>query len=937
MSRLTRNLDRMLTRIDGMAYGPEERALIDEVIALADEAGDTVRGFSARIKLISSANHLGDTESMLTAFAWCLGMHDRNPKAFPLVGGPGDGNLLWLYKWMIPRLASSPIFPRSQVEGAIDDMQSRYDAAKAGRSGVLTASFVASWSLGDPKKSDRLHTELLKAPRDEYSDCAACVAAQHVSHLIARGSDAEAAAAVDEMLDDGLQCNEQPQNAVSNTLVSFLTSGQPDRALALHFPSYRAVRDNPDNLSMVGSHVLFLALSGNLQRGLELVERHLSWLTWDPLFAKGQFDTLLAFAVLLDDVVRAGGGDGRVRAASSTELTELLGTPVEELTVETLALACWRTAERIGLRFDQRNGTDAFAREVARHRALVGVRHEALLAPDTPVLPDPAPPLAEPSTAAEWFFFGREKWVRDDNVGAREAVDAGLAVATELMRARLLLTSARLYFADGRVDEAHAALAERHEIYEAHGRGAIAQIERDNAENWLSITALDDLSPFVTLHESGTVTDTLARGVLASIVAVHYRATGQLDTAIGLARGGYETHLALREEHSAARDLIVLAQAYTMQENGAEALAAVALIDDLQTDRLVRAEALIVRSRVALTQHDSAGGLEHANAALATFLSAGVRSNIAEAAMLSADALGELGRFGEAVARTQLALRQAELGELDERPMIRQMLAMRFNQAGRPDEALELLVDQYNRRDELGLTPPHLGEILYFTGQSLAMIGNVDAAVGAWTDAAANFVAAGEPERAAGCEFEAAQAQLDADHPAEAITLLTSATAHLRSIPEPNVQLSADVSLSLGLARARTGDRDGMTDIANGLASMRATEEPWLIGRALRASSLAHLALGNLSDALADSLRAADSYEESGDVHGAAASERSAAHILSEESRFSEAEPILRAALERVAPGDHLYAALTFELADVLEKLDRAAEASDLRKTLGYE
>ena len=942
MSRMSRNLDRSLAKIDSMVYGPEERALIDEVITLADESGDTVRGFSARIKLISSANYLGDTESMLTAFAWCLGMHDRDPRGFPLVGGPGGGNLLWLYKWMIPRLASSPIFPREQVEGAIADMQARYDAAKAGRSGVLTASFVASWSMGDPKRSDRLHAELFKTPRDEFSDCAACVAAQHISHLIAQGNDADATAALDVMLNEQLQCNEQPENAVSDTLVSFLVSGEPERALALHFPSYRSVRENPDNLSVIASHVKFLALSGNLQRGLELIERHLSWLTWDPLHTKAQFDTLLAFALLLEDLVRAGGGDGRVRAAVSAELAELLGAPVDqlpanELTVETLAIASWAAAERIGARFDARNGTAAFAREITRFRALVGVRHEALIAPETPVLPDPVPALAEPSSAAEWFFFAREKWVREDNAGAREAVESGLAQATDLMRARLLLTSARLYFEEGRIDDARGALAERHAIFDAHGRAAIAQIEKDHADQWLSITKLEDLAPFVQLFESGTVTDPHAHGVLASLTAAHYRTVFQLDAAIAAAREGYETHLALREEHSAARDLIVLADTYAVQENHAEALAALDLIDVLQTDRLVRSDALIVRARVALYQSDPGSGLAHANAALATYLSAGVRANIAQAAMISSDALAELGRLGEAIARIQLALRQAELAELDERTIIRNALAMRLNQAGRADEALELLIDLYSRRDELGLAPQQLGELLFLTGQSLAMIGNVNAAVGAWNDASENFAAAGEPVRAAGCLFEAAQARLEGDDPVAAIELLTSAAEKLASVPDSNAQLSGDIALSLGLARARTGDGGGLRDIQSGIETMRSTGEPWLIGRALRASSLAHLALGDVTQALADGLSSADAYEESGDLYSAAASERGAGDILATEGRFAEAEGILRTALGRVPDEGQLRSALMFELAEVLEKLGRAGEASDLRKALGYE
>ena len=79
----TAEITRLFDEIDSTPFGPQERALVDQAIALAVESGDEVVEYHARMRLTASAKQTGDTDTMLSSFAWCLAKHDSDPTRFP--------------------------------------------------------------------------------------------------------------------------------------------------------------------------------------------------------------------------------------------------------------------------------------------------------------------------------------------------------------------------------------------------------------------------------------------------------------------------------------------------------------------------------------------------------------------------------------------------------------------------------------------------------------------------------------------------------------------------------------------------------------------------------------------------------------------------------------------------------------------------------------
>jgi cellulose synthase operon protein C len=921
----------MLARVDTMPYGQEERALIDEIIALADESGDDDRGFAARAKLVNSAQHLGDTESMLTAFAWCLSMNGRNPKRYPLISGPGGVNLLWAYKWTVESLAASPIFPRSQIEEAISDLTLKYREAGVGESGALSAAYHATVLLGDLKKSEKLHEAFVATPRDSYSDCEACTASSGISRLIRLGKDAEAVAEMERMIESDLSCTEEPARSVAKTLVPLLMTGEAQRALGLHFPAYRSIRDNPGNLSQLAGHVLFCAVSGNLDRGVELIERHVSWLVWDLLDARALLTALLSFAVLLDDVAASTASPTSIRIADSRELDALLGITVSAATVSELAAACWNTGSTIAGDFDRRNSNDTFSKEVARYRRLVGVRREALIAPDAAALPPIADPPARPTTAIGWFFYARELWSADDSRDALVAAEKGLQIAEGYDRARLLLTTARLYTELSDPEKARMAAEERWSILSGHGLAEIADAEAALGEVWLTAAKADDISPVIAAIDATGPHGHAAESHLAAFRAHHAREQGDFDATINFAKLGYEGDLAIPDEHAAARNAFSVAEALLMKSELDEAEAWLDKIDSLETDRIVRAQVRFERSRLALMRGDAARGLDEANEALAVLMSARLGAGVAQTAMLSADALDALGRHGEALSRTALAVRTAERSELRELSVIRRVYAQRLIHSGRANEALEILLFLYEKREELDLDAGAVADVLFHSAEALSALGQEDAAVGAWLDAVPLFVESNDQGQAANSELQAARGLLSLDRPTEAIAHLESAQGRLRSSDLEDSPAAAETALALGVALARAGRQDGLQGLERALANARAAENDWQVGRALRALAFAHAALGDKDSAIAAAMLGAEAFVLAEDVDGASATEGFAASTLAEDGRFDEAAVIFRTAIDRLQPGDNLHIGLSFDLASVLDQLGRSSEAEQVR------
>ena len=361
----------LLDQIDDTPSGPEERALIEKALAMCIEISDEVLEYEVRMRLTVSAALNGDNDAQLFSFAWCLAKHDEDPQRFPRVVSVDGPDLMWQFKWIASTLTASPIFPLSQCEAALDDMEAHYSHENLGLSGVHMARLQHSIAVGDLDQAQQMAALLASTTRDDYSHCEACSRSVLAILAVNLGDEAQAISLVDEIMAQNLHCGDEPERALATVLVPLLRAGRTSDALAAHARSYRRARTNPDKISIVSDNLVFCAITGNQARGLAMAERHLRWVAHDNLNARGQLSMLVSMGLVFESVVRAGFGQQVVRGADAGNLVRFFGVHEGPWTVSDLVNATWRAAEDLTLRFDARNQNTHVSDRVAKAKALL--------------------------------------------------------------------------------------------------------------------------------------------------------------------------------------------------------------------------------------------------------------------------------------------------------------------------------------------------------------------------------------------------------------------------------------------------------------------------------------------------------------------------------------------------------------------------------------
>lgn len=424
MDSVETRIEQLFEQIDATAFGPTERAMIDQAITLADEHGLEFLGYAARLRLLPSASMLGDTDAQLSAFAWCVGRHAADPERFPLQVGGFD--LLWYHKHVVSSLIGSPLFSPADIDAAIEAMQRQYVQEGVGTSGVLQARFQASVGQGRLDQAGVWLTELRRTPRDDYSHCETCVRAEQAEYYYAIGKDADGLALADEILDQGMTCGDEPENTIAQALLPMLRAGRGEQARLLHLRGYRMARSNPDHLPMIAQHLRFCAVTGNEARGLEILERHLGWLVHDGLNAEAHFDALSAAAVLLGAAERAGAGAQTVAAAAEPKLLPVLGAHDGPWTVTDLRRAARAAAEQLAGRFDRRNGNRWYAARLRADDDLAQTSYDLPVGATRVGADTPPPPL--PTALDDLLVLADDLLALDERGSARQVLDAAHAL-----------------------------------------------------------------------------------------------------------------------------------------------------------------------------------------------------------------------------------------------------------------------------------------------------------------------------------------------------------------------------------------------------------------------------------------------------------------------------------------------------------------------------
>jgi len=922
-------IQELFAEIDGMAFGVEERARVDEAIALAIDIGDEELEYRARIRQSASANMLGDTETLLLSFAWCLAKHDEDPVRFPDEIGHDGAGLMWQFKWIASTLAASPIFDTADIDAALVDMEKHYRAAGIGMSGVITSQFSAAWQLGDLERAEKLRATLEATPRDDFSHCDACVRSDLIGFLAELGREDEAIALVDELIAGDYQCGDEPEHALSRALLPLLRAGRLEDAQNAHVRSYVMASDNPDNLGIIANHLIFCTVTGNEARGLAMLETHLSWFAHDQLNASGQFAGLVAVGVLLDAITAAGFGTQVVRGADARDLTPLFGEHEGAWTAEELAAAAWNAAHRIGEQFDQRADNSYHAGLIRKAKELAHERYPLSLSSETLGLPAPA--VAPPTDAAGWLLRAKELtaigWFPDALPAARRAIE--LTSGKDHTAALSALITALV--ATGDLAAAEVALAERIPALREHGDDAQASLEELLG---LAVFGRAEAGDFDALRVAVEVSGELAPAQVAdlelSLLGLLLRTDEpDLGTAHTLASSAFAHAEASDSNLARANALRYLAGISASMGENETGIEHVHAIIAQAPNRGVAAHAFTLRARILGGMGRFDEGARSADEASQCAHEIEALGPLHDTTVLAGRLYGEAGMFVDSASRFRLAVRYAERLEIDSTGA-RYALGRALVQSNEAPEAIELLSALYEEETDTEVPAGSRGETLYWLGQGFVANGEAGSAVGVWARATELYLESGDTQSAARALADNAALHSSNGSPEEAARLLEDAATHARATPD-NLNLLVSVLHQQGRAHAEIGNADGLGILDELLALAAEHQADWLHADVTDSKARALASLGKPKESVALALTAADEYRAAGDVISAANTERFVGGVLAGEERYDEAVAVLQSVMEQAADHDRLRTLVAFELADCLDKLGRTAEAAAAR------
>ena len=337
--------------------------LFKQAAARAEEAGQPLLAYHARMDLIHEAVFHGHSEHAFDEFDWCLKFFDDN-RAPDWDPHP----LLWVYKWMVQNSLDFPSISREKIAAMLDDMERRYLEAGNNLRAVHYLRMAAGMKMGHAEEARINGEKWVDSPPDDLADCAACEQQHRVNYHIFLREDEEALAAAEPIIKGEMSCAEIPHLTLSRIMLPFMRLGRSDEAVEHHRKGHRLVAQNKDYLQSIGEHLLFLVHRGELDRGLKMFQTHVSW-ALETSELEGRFRFCVAAALLFEALARSDDSPRGLRVPAEFPVQADGGQ------YRPSVVARWLEEERdeIARLFDERNGNDYYQQRIEEARQLATV------------------------------------------------------------------------------------------------------------------------------------------------------------------------------------------------------------------------------------------------------------------------------------------------------------------------------------------------------------------------------------------------------------------------------------------------------------------------------------------------------------------------------------------------------------------------------------
>lgn len=339
---------------ESLDNGPAKVAVLQEAVRLGDLTDNLERHYWLRYQLMEASMFAGQSDVGLVAFSWCLAKSREYPEQFPV------SNLLWSYKWVVNSLKDFHQFSLTQIEKMFGEMEQCYREHGSTLNVIYLKRMELGLAIGNLPLAEAGYAQFEQSERDELSDCLACEKDILVQYFLAVGQEQHAIDIAQDLIKRKFSCAEIPHRTYNHLLLPLLKQGNAPRALEYQRKAYRLIRGNPEFIDYIGSHLCLLALTGNWERGIKLLQKSLpmGWNVHVPLL---KYRYLRGALFFLDNLVTRGAQDPLLRVPKQIRAVKETKQLPRAAVRERVANA----AQRLAQAFDRRNGNNALQNELA--------------------------------------------------------------------------------------------------------------------------------------------------------------------------------------------------------------------------------------------------------------------------------------------------------------------------------------------------------------------------------------------------------------------------------------------------------------------------------------------------------------------------------------------------------------------------------------------
>ena len=354
MDSISEHHERAVELIDqalDLENGDERIAVSEDAVREADLSGNLELRYRAREACVRAQFLGGAPEKSLVNFSWLLATFDQNPGQF------SEWAILWKYKWMVVQVSNFPQISKPKIYEMLDDLEARSLKAGYGRNAIFMLRYRLERFWDDKPRAAEYFLKMLESTTDDLSNCPACTRNEFASYAIYSGNDARGVELAQTLLDGENKCATVPHRTYAELLLSMVRLGRQQEALNYHRAGYRLIASNRRFLDYVAEHLIFLALTENFARAVELFEKHYPW-TEDNYDSFDLFHFSRAAWLLFEMVAERGTSSLNLKMPRSFPHYSVDGN----YHAAELAEVFKEKADDLAARFDARNETDFFSR-----------------------------------------------------------------------------------------------------------------------------------------------------------------------------------------------------------------------------------------------------------------------------------------------------------------------------------------------------------------------------------------------------------------------------------------------------------------------------------------------------------------------------------------------------------------------------------------------